>query len=215
MANYKKLETLVKNFTETTDEVFENLIDNEMVDVSTLSDKEKFAVLVFAELAKALQTKDHHLELDCNYAASKFHNHDDEAEDEYLVNYFRLVPTANANSTLIQFYVNADPKKERCLITLCTSCAKANREQFEALEDDLRFTVKRDKKTGRAKTSQRSNIPYDEVVDVVKAVCAVLANTQSAVEQAKAEKAAAKEEAKKSKADTKKATEPTETDTEE
>ena len=203
MANYKKLETLVKNFTETTDEVFENLIDNEMVDVSTLTDKEKFAVLVFAELAKALQTKDHRLELDCNYAASKFHNHEDEAEDEYLVDYYRLVPTANANSTLIQFYVNADPKKERCLFTLCTSCAKANREQFEALEDDLHFTVKRDKKTGRAKTSQRNNIPYDEVVDVVKAVCAVLANTQSTAEQAKAAKAAAKEEAKKAKAEAK------------
>lgn len=187
MANYKKLETLVKNFTETTDEVYKEIIDNEMVDVSTLTAKDKFAVLVFVELAKALGTKDHKLVLDCNFPASKFHNHEDEADDEYLVDYYRLVSSADANRSLIQFYVNADPNKGNCKFNLCTSCAKANREQFEALEDELHFLVKRDPKTGRAKTSQRNNVGYEEIVDVVKAVCAVLANTKAEAQKAKAE----------------------------
>lgn len=193
MANYKKLETLVKNFAETTDEMYEEIIDNEMVDVSTLSDKKKFAVLVFTELAKALDTKEHKLLLDCNFPASKFHNHADEAEDEYKVDYYRLVSSADANRSLIQVYVNADPKTGTAKFRLCTSCAKANREQFEALEDELHFLIQRDSNTGRAKTSTRDGITYDEIVDVVKAVCAVLANTR-------AQSAAAKEEKKKAKA---------------
>lgn len=212
MANYKSIETLVKNLANVTEETLAGIIDNEMVDVSTLSDKEKFAVLVFAELAKALATKDHKLVMDCNYAASKFHNHEDEDEDVYKVDYFRLVPLANVNSTLIQFYVTTDPKKGNVRFVLCTSCAKANREQFEALEDDLHFIVKRDKNTGRAKTSQRSNIGYEEVVDIVKNVCAVLANTDALKAAAKKAKDEAKEEAKKAKAAEKKAPETNDAD---
>jgi hypothetical protein len=186
MANYKKLETLVKNFADTTDEMYDSIIDNAMVDVSELSDREKFSVLIFAELARALGTKDMHLELDCNYLASKFHNHEDEADDVYKVDYYRLVPASNANSTLIQFYVKPNIKAGQCLFDLCTSCAKANREQFQAMESELGFTVKYDKKTGRAKTSGRGKIPYDQVVDVVKAVLAVLSNTEAESKSAKA-----------------------------
>lgn len=192
MANYKKLETLVKNFTETTDEVYKEIIDNENVDVSALTAREKFATLVFVELAKALGTKDHKLVLDCNFPASKHLNHKDPGDDEYLVDYYRLVSLADANRSLIQFYVSADPNKGNCSFNLCTSCARANREAFEALEDELHFLVKRDPNTGRAKTSWRNNVGYEEIVDVVKAVCAVLANT-------KAEAAKAKAEAKKAK----------------
>jgi hypothetical protein len=76
---------------------------------------------------------------------------------------------------MIQFYVSANPKKGSCSFTLCTSCAKANLEQLLALRDDLKFAPLIDK-SGRAKTTTRKGIQYDELVDVVKAVCAVLAN---------------------------------------
>lgn len=179
MANYKKLETLVKNVDATTNDEFRKIVDNENVDVDTLSCNEKLAVLVFAEMQKALETKDHTLVLDCNYAQSKFHNKTDKElekgqENVWLVDYYRLISKDTRNQSMIQFYTHASAKRGTCTFRLCTSCAKANREQFETLEDTLHFKVIRDK-SGRAKTCERQGIQYDELVDVVKAVCAVLA----------------------------------------
>ena len=192
----KSIEKLVKTLPELTEENLTTIIDCENVDVTALSEREKLCVLVFAELAKALDSKDRKLVLDCNYAASKFHNHKDAAADQYLVDYFRLVPTANVNSTLIQFYVRANPAKNTVTFRLCTSCALANRDQFVALEDELHFKVQWDKEHTRAKTSQRNNVTYEELVDVVNSVCAVLASTRVEAEKAKAEKAKAAAEKK-------------------
>ena len=184
MANYKKLETLVKNFETLTDDILNEIVNNDEVDVSTLSDREKFSCLVFAEMKKALETKSHELVLDCNYPQSKKHNKKDPADDEWLVDYYRLVSKDTKNQSMIQFYVSANPKKGDCKFTLCTSCAKANLEQFLALRDDLHFEPLLDK-SGKAKTTTRKGISYDELVDVVKAVCAVLANNTKKEESKK------------------------------
>ena len=186
MANYKKLETLVKNFETLTDDILNEIVNNEEVDVSTLSDREKFSCLVFAEMKKALETKSHELVLDCNYSQSKKHNKKDPADNEWLVDYYRLVSKDTKNASMIQFYVSANPKKSSCSFTLCTSCAKANLEQFLALRDDLQFEPLVDK-SGKPKTTTRKGIQYDELVDVVKAVCAVLANNAKKEEPKKGE----------------------------
>lgn len=186
MANYKKLETLVKNFETLTDDVLNEIVNNEEVDVSTLSDREKFSCLVFAEMKKALDTKSHELLLDCNYPQSKKHNKKDPADNVWLVDYYRLVSRESKSPSMIQFYVSANPKKGECKFTLCTSCAKANLEQFLALRDDLQFAPLTDK-AGTPKTTTRKGISYDELVDVVKAVCAVLANTAEQNKKAKEE----------------------------
>lgn len=204
----KNLETIFAEAKEITNETIATIINNEVIDETSLTEREKVSVLVYSELAKALDTKDRKLVLDCNYAASKFHNHKDESQDQWLVDYYRLVPTANVNSTLIQFYVSVSLTKSTVAFRLCTSCAKMNREQFEALQDELHFTIKWDKEHTRAKTSTRVNVSYDEIIDVVKAVCAVLASTRAEAEKAKAEKAKAaaekKEQAKAEKAAKKK-----------
>lgn len=204
----KNLETIFAEAKEITNETIANIIDNEVIDETSLTEREKVSVLVYSELAKALDTKDRKLVLDCNYAASKFHNHKDESQDQWLVDYYRLVPTANVNSTLIQFYVSINFTKSAVTFRLCTSCAKMNRDQFEALQDELHFTVKWDKEHTRAKTSTRVGVSYDEIVDVVKAVCAVLASTKVEAEKAKAAKAKEaaekKEQAKAEKAAKKK-----------
>jgi hypothetical protein len=75
---------------------------------------------------------------------------------------------------MIQIYV------KRNSFGICTSASKANREQFAALENDLGFVTKYDKKTGRAKTTQRNGVTYEELVPVVKSVLAVLENTATA-----------------------------------
>ena len=204
----KNLETIFAEAKEITNETIAAIIDNEVIDETSLTEREKVSVLVYAELAKALDTKDRKLVLDCNYAASKFHNHKDESQDQWLVDYYRLVPTANVNSTLIQFYVSVNFTKSTVTFRLCTSCAKMNRDQFEALQDELHFTTKWDKEHTRAKTSTRVGVSYDEIVDVVKAVCAVLASTKVEAEKAKADKEKAKAEQAKAKKAAKKKSAP-------
>ena len=203
----KNLETIFAEAKEITNETIANIINNEVIDETSLTEREKVSVLVYAELAKALDTKDRKLVLDCNYAASKFHNHKDESQDQWLVDYYRLVPTANVNSTLIQFYVSINFTNSAVTFRLCTSCAKMNRDQFEALQDELHFTTKWDKEHTRAKTSTRVGVSYDEIVDVANAVCAVLASTKVEAEKAKANKEKAAAE-KKEKAAAKKKSAP-------
>ena len=207
----KNLETIFAEAKEITNETIANIINNEAIDETSLTEREKVSVLVYAELAKALDTKDRKLVLDCNYAASKFHNHKDESQDQWLVDYYRLVPTANVNSTLIQFYVSINFTNSAVTFKLCTSCSKMNRDQFEALKDELHFTTKWDKEHTRAKTSTRVGVSYDEIVDVVKAVCAVLASTKVEAEKAKANKEKAKAEQAKAKKAAKKKSVPKKT----
>lgn len=161
----KKLETL-KNALETvTAEALAEIIANEDVNPDDLTPAERLSVLMFNEFAKALRTKEHQLLLDCNYADSK-----NAQNGILLVDYYRLA----IHGAMIQVYV------KRNTFNICTSASKANREQFAALEDDLKFVTKYDKKTGRAKTTQRNGLTYEELVPTIKAVIAVLENTATA-----------------------------------
>lgn len=164
MKTMKKLETLKKNLETVTDETLAAIIANEEVDLDTLTAADKLAVLMYEELAKALKTKEHQLLLDCNYADSK-----NAQNGVMLVDYYRLA----SHGSMIQVYVKKNT------FSVCTSASKANREQFAALAD-LKFTTKYDKKTGRAKTTQRSGITYEELVPVIKSVIAVLESTAHA-----------------------------------
>ena len=161
----KNLDTLKKALDTTTDEVLATIINNSDVDPADLTPAEKLSVLMYAEFAKALKTKEHQLLLDCNYADSK-----NAQNGVLLVDYYRLA----VHGAMIQVYV------KKSSFGVCTSASKANREQFLALENDLHFVTKYDKKTGRAKTTQRNGITYDELVPVIKAVIAVLENTATA-----------------------------------
>lgn len=164
----KKLDTLKKALESIDASALAEIVSNENVDVETLSQTEKLAVLMYAEIAKAINSKKHTLLLDCNFADSK-----NAQKHLFLVDYYRL---AVANC-MIQIYV------KKSSFAICTSASKANREQFKTLEEQLHFVTKYDSKTQRAKTTQRVNIAYDEIVDVIKQVIAVLEST------AKAEKA--------------------------
>lgn len=182
----KKLETIIKNFDQMSKEdLLAEIIANENVDAENLTDREKFAVLLFAELAKAINKKDLSIVLDCNYAKSNKHNKTEKQiakgqTPEWLVDYFRVISNTSGNS-LIQVYCSCNPNNGRVKFDCCTSAAKLNLMQFEAMEDELHFTPKRDK-NGKAKTSVRTNIPYEEIADVIKSVCAVLASTATAAE---------------------------------
>lgn len=160
----KKLETLRTALETVTDETLAKIIANADVNPADLTQAERLSVLMFDEFAKALKTKEHQLLLDCNYADSK-----NAQNGVLLVDYYRLA----IHGAMIQVYVRKNSFR------ICTSASKANREQFAALED-LKFVTKYDKKTGRAKTTERLGIAYEDLVPVVKAVIAVLETTATA-----------------------------------
>lgn len=161
----KKLDTLRKELESITEAELDNIISNEAVKAKDLSDFEKLSVLMYRELEKALRTKEHKLLLDCNYADSK-----NVQNQVLLVDYYRLA----VNNSMIQIYVRKNSFR------ICTSASKANREHFKTLENELLFKTKYDKKTQRAKTTERINISYDDIVAVTKAVIAVLESTAQA-----------------------------------
>lgn len=167
----KKLDTIKKMLETVTDAELNAIIDNEAVNAHDLSDFEKLSVLMYAEIAKAVKSKEYALLLDCNFKDSKF------AQNDILkVDYYRL-PIHNA---MIQIYVRQNSFR------ICTSASKANREKFATLENELHFKTKYDKKTNRAKTTERINIAYDELVEVIKNVIAVL-DTKTDTTESKAE----------------------------
>lgn len=175
----KKLDTLKKALADITNEALADIIDNEAVDIEALTDFEKLSVLMYAEIAKAVNSKSHTLLLDCNFADSK-----NVQNDILLVDYYRLA----VNNSMIQIYA------KRNSFAICTSASKANREQFEALENDLHFVTKYDSKTHRAKTTQRNNIAYDDIVNVIKQVIAILESTAQNKAEAKQSKASEAEQ---------------------
>lgn len=178
----KSLKTLQNEVKTITNEELAAIINNEDVDVEPLSEHEKLSVLIYRELAKALNTKNRELVLDCNYSNSK---------NTYLkVDYFRLA----VYNVMIQIYCN---KKS---FMICTSCSKANREILEERAEELKFTIKRDKKTGRAKTAERRNISYEEVVNVVKSLISIFEITATAKKEKTEKNKPAEAEAKKTEA---------------
>lgn len=159
----KKIETLKKMLAdENIIATLADIIKNDDIDIDSLSDFERLSVLMYAEIAKAVNSKSHTLLLDCNFADSK-----NVQNNVLLVDYYRLA----VNNCMIQVYVKKNS------FAICTSASKANRAQFEALENDLHFVTKYDNKTHRAKTTQRNAIAYDEIASVIKQVIAVLETT--------------------------------------
>ena len=192
MANYKKLENLVKDFETLTDEFLNEIVDCPDVDVSTLTDKEKFSCLIYQQMSRALANKAYKLMLDCNYPKSNMHNKSEKQlakgqTPQWLVDYYRLVSKDGKQKSLIQIYVTANPKTGTCKFGLCTSCAKDNLAQFISLRDELHFEPV-GKKDGGAKTTRRMNVDYAELVDVCKAVTAILSTTEKARAEAKSKK---------------------------
>jgi hypothetical protein len=165
----KKLDTLKKELANITIEALADIIKNADIDIEALTEKEKLCVLMYRELAKALDTKEHKLLLDCNFADSK-----NVQNDILLVDYYRLA----INNSMIQIYCKKD------YFDICTSASKANREALAELENELHFVTKYDKKTNRAKTTYRNHIKYDELVDIVKQLIAVLEATATNKKQA-------------------------------
>lgn len=189
MANYKKLENLVKDFETLTDEYLNGIVNCPDVDVSTLTDKEKFSCLIYQQMSRALANKAYKLMLDCNYPKSNMHKKSEKQlakgqTPQWLVDYYRLVSNDDNSKSLVQIYVRANPKTGVCKFNLCTSCAKDNLAQFIALRDELQFEPI-PKKGGGAKTSHRDNVDYEDLVGICKAVTAILFNTEKAKAEAK------------------------------
>ena len=171
----KKLETIKKTLeAENLTSILTDIIQNDNVDAETLTAREKFSTLIYAELAKALNNKTNKLLLDANYLQSKFHN-----TCQYKVDYYRYISTDTSNDTMVQIYTSANASSTKCKFRICFSCAKTVRSQQKALEENG-FKVIYNKTTGRAKTTQKTGVDYTEIVPTIKTVCAILANANTA-----------------------------------
>ena len=164
----KTLKNIAAATAKATDNELITIVDNSNVAIDTMTDDEKFSVMIYSELAKALKSKDYALLLDCNYSKSK--------NDVPVMTYFRLVDTSS-NTSLVQFYNHCSLKAQTCFFRLATSCATVNRDR---LVEECGFTVKVNHKTNKYKHSERVRVSYEEVVNVAKSVCAVLKNARSA-----------------------------------
>ena len=176
--NMKKLETILKAVETvdaietlrnhlTLDEAIEYFESDDIIR-EEIKRKQLLSMLVFDELKKALDKKDKFtLKLDANIEFSKMHNN-----CKYLVDYYSLLDSDNKR--VVQIYVTTT--KDNVYFKICTSCRNNVRNTFEDNMESLQFEILRDKKTNRAKTTQRCNVSYDEVVNVVKNVIAVLNN---------------------------------------
>ena len=200
MKNYKTLEDLMKAFETLTDDTITEIVGNENISSKTLVENEKLSVLIFDELKKALTTEDRQLVLDCNFPKSKFHNRtakqlENGLENEYLVNYFRLVSNNNSIPMLHIWPRNLNAAKGTCTFELHITADVA--PILQANEEEFQFTIKR-RPNGIIRDVYRSGVAYDEIVSVVNSLCALLAtNAETKAAEKKEKEAAKKETAKK------------------
>ena len=199
----KDTKDLVAELEVITDEAINNLTEhNENTPADMLSTREKFAVLIFRELAQAINGTGRTLVLDANYAKSGFHNKTEKQLakgqcNQWLVDYYRVID--DAGDSMIQVYTKLNPKTGDASFDLCTSCAAVNRMQFE-MEEELGFVIQR-RPNGDARTSRKNDIGYGALPEVIARTLAVLAEGERQKIQVKEEKQKAKEEAKKKKAE--------------
>ena len=184
----KKVTELVKELTnENINDTLKSIIANDDIILKSLTEREKFAVLLFRELKKAIDNDKFEIVLDCNYARSKF--------SVSKVDYYRVIDKITKTSH-IQVYTRLNVAANQANFRLCTSCKEVYIEQLQSLG----FVVKRDKKTNRAKTSEKLNISYDNIVKTIHDVLSVFTSSQSAETSAKSAETSAKTSAKNTKA---------------
>ena len=200
MTNYKTLEDLMKAFETLTDDTIAEIVGNENISGAALAESEKLSVLIFDELKKALTTEDRQLVLDCNFPKSKFHNRtakqiENGLENEYLVNYFRLISSNNSIPMLHIWPRNINAAKGTCTFELHITADVA--PILQANEEEFHFTIKR-RPNGIIRDVYRSGVTYDEIVSVVNSLCALLAtNAETKAAEKKEKEAAKKDTAKK------------------
>lgn len=191
----ENLKNLMESFETLTEEKIDEIVGNENVDASTLPDSEKLSVLLFSELEKALHTEDRKLILDCNYQKSKFHNRTPKQiarglENEYLVNYFRLVSADKAIPMLHIWPKHLSASKCTCAFEIHITSDVA--PILEERQGEFKFTIKR-RLDGTIRDVYRSGVQYDELVEVINSLCALLTANAKAKAAEKEEKEKAKE----------------------
>lgn len=188
----KKVTELLKELSnENIDSTLKDIIANDDIILKSLTEREKFAVLIFRELKTAIDTDKFELVLDCNYARSKF--------SVSKVDYYRVIDKITKTSH-IQVYTRLASNQAN--FRLCTSCKEIYIEQLQSLG----FVVKRDKKTNRAKTSEKLNISYNDIVKTIQDVLNVFTSYESAKSAESAETRAKSAESAKSAKTSKTAT---------
>ena len=170
----KNMNTLLKEVETMTEDTLYSVIEDNHVDFDKLTRKEKQSFLALREIGKAIDSKKYKLVFDCDFETSKFHDEKKVADGsaQFLVDYACIVSKTDVNTRLLQIYTTSTTNTT--YFRICTTCKEAlrNSEVF----DSIGFTTRYDTKTKRAKTTQRTNIQYDEIVNTIKSVLSILEN---------------------------------------
>ncbi len=168
----KQMNTLIKELETMNADTLYSVIEDNHVDFDKLTRREKQSFLALREVGKAVSNSKYNLVFDCDFESSKFHDEKKQksGEAQYLVDYACIVSKTDVNTRLLQIYTTST--NDSTYFRICTTCKEALRES-EAFEK-IAFTTRYDKKTGRAKTTQRTNIQYNDIVAVIKSVLAIL-----------------------------------------
>lgn len=175
----KKLETLRKEIETITTEELDNIVACENIDCETLTDKQKLAVLIFNEYAKAINNKTVTCVLDCNYTNSKLHD-----KEDYKVDYFRI--TDEHNDSLARCYIHIN--KETVTTDIRFSAKKAVLACATSLEKYADFEIFKYKETQKVRNVRKQAVNYDDFVATAKLALALLSDSKKVAKTEKTEK---------------------------
>lgn len=170
----KNMNTILKNVENMTEDTLYSVIEDTHVNFEELTRKEKQSFLTLCEVKKAIENSKYQLVFDCDFETSKFHDEKKQKDGsaQYLVDYACIVSKTDVNTRLLQIYTTST--NNTTYFRICTTCKEALRNSD--VFDNIGFTTRYDAKTKRAKTTQRTNIQYDEIVNTIKSVLSILEN---------------------------------------
>ena len=168
----KNINTIIKNVEAMTEDTLYSVIEDTHVNFDELTRREKQSFLTLCEVKKAVENSKYSLVFDCDFETSKFHDEKKQKDGsaQYLIDYACIVSKTDVNTRLLQIYTTST--NTETYFRICTTCKEAlrNAKVFESFGFKTRF----DTKTGRAKTTQRTNIAYTDIVSCIKNVLSIL-----------------------------------------
>lgn len=170
----KQMNTIVKEVDKMTEDTLYSVIEDTHVDFEKLTRKQKQSFLALNEIRKAIVNSKYDFFFDCDFENSDFHNAKKIAngEDKYLVDYACIVSRQNTGKRLLQIYATSFDNYTH--FKVCTTCEEAFR--LSNVFETIGYKTLTNTKTGRAKTTQRTAIPYTDIVESIKSVLTILEN---------------------------------------
>lgn len=159
----KKLETIIKSLETVNNDTLKNIVNNANINIEALTKRDKLAILIINEIAKAVDSATRLVVFDCNYKYSK-----NVQKKNYLVDYASVICSDDETKRAIQIYFKSNSKLDTAYFDFCTSCKKTCKENLLALATDEM------KVTSNDKTTVFKHVTYENADKVIKQIIAII-----------------------------------------